>query len=151
MRPKALSGSRETQRDATPRRAASTATFSSLPPTLASRLVACSSRCAAGGENRIMASPNVTRSMRNANAKADPSRLQRARNARESEGSAVGKSAGRALVERQGPPGGHRIEDPLVERQLDRVAPVRVHDEDLLVAVPRAVEGDVLAVGRPDG
>src|SRR5580765_3965219 len=63
MRPSALSGSRETQRDLTPSRAASTATFNSLPPTVASRLEACSSRCEAGGENRIIASPNVTRSM----------------------------------------------------------------------------------------
>src|SRR6185295_3524219 len=63
MRPSALSGSRETQRDRSPSRAASTATLSSLPPTVASRLDAWSSRCEAGGENRIIASPNVTRSM----------------------------------------------------------------------------------------
>ena len=51
------------------------------------------------------------------------------------------------LAERLGPPGRDSVVETLVERPLGHFAPVRVHDVDFLVAVPRAVERNVLAVG----
>ena len=52
-----------------------------------------------------------------------------------------------ALRERPGPPRGNSVEDTLVKRQLGRFAPVRIDDEDLFVAIARAMERNVLAIG----
>jgi hypothetical protein len=53
----------------------------------------------------------------------------------------------RVLGKRAGPPGGDSIENILVKGHLGLSSPVCVHNEDLLIAVAGALEGNLLPVG----
>ena len=58
---------------------------------------------------------------------------------------------GKVVIRGRNPcePGWTAISDPDIERQLGRVRPIRVHDEDLFVAVAIARERELRTVGRP--